>query len=322
MDSLTDGPPGPAIGPAGSAQDGHAPAPVPDLDGDAFRRWGGEVVERIAAMLEHPDALPVLPRIQPGDLLAAIPAAPPARGEPFDRILADYDRLIPPATTHWNHPGFLAYFAITGSAPGILAEALAAALNVNAMLWRTGPAQTELEQAMMSWVLQLTGLPETFDGTINDTASTSTLHALAAAREAWPELEVRERGLAGRTDVPPLRVYCSAEAHSSVDKACVTLGLGLGSVRRVSTDDEFRMDVSELMIGKHLRVSELPFDPKKITLITDQQRVIAHVVALRAEEEKAPEAVVAEAAVAPAEPEVIKKGKKEEEAEEGEEEKK
>ena len=246
MDSLTDGPPGPAIGPAGSAQDGHAPAPVPDLDGDAFRRWGGEVVERIAAMLEHPDALPVLPRIQPGDLLAAIPAAPPARGEPFDRILADYDRLIPPATTHWNHPGFLAYFAITGSAPGILAEALAAALNVNAMLWRTGPAQTELEQAMMSWVLQLTGLPETFDGTINDTASTSTLHALAAAREAWPELEVRERGLAGRTDVPQLRVYCSAEAHSSVDKACVTLGLGLGSVRRVSTDGEFRMDVGGL----------------------------------------------------------------------------
>ncbi len=218
----------------------------PDMDADAFRHWGHEVIERIAAMLEQPDAWPVLPRLEPGDLLAQLPAAPPATGEPFDRILADYDRLIPPATTHWNHPGFMAYFAISATGPGILAETLAAALNVNAMLWRTGPAQTELEQAMMGWVLDLVGLPATFDGTINDTASTSTLHALAAAREANAGLRIREEGLAGRPDVPALRVYCSAEAHTSVDKAAATIGLGLASVRRVATDDAFRMDVAAL----------------------------------------------------------------------------
>ncbi|MCI0435850.1 MAG: pyridoxal-dependent decarboxylase [Gemmatimonadetes bacterium] len=222
------------------------PGPAPDMDAEAFRRYGREVVDRIADVLERPEARRVLPDIEPGDLLHSIPDGPPSHGEPFEAILADYDRLIPQATTHWNHPGFLAYFAISASAPGILAEALAASLNVNAMLWRTGPAQTELEQAMTSWVLRLTGLPDTFDGTINDTASTSTLHALAAAREARADLEVRERGLAGRTDVPPLRVYCSAEAHSSVDKAVATLGMGLSAVRRVPVDDEFRMDVGAL----------------------------------------------------------------------------
>src|SRR5690606_3710064 len=111
------------------------------------------------------------------------------------------------------------------------------------MLWRTGPAATELEEVTLRWLAQLTGLPATFDGTINDTASTSTLHALAAARE-HAGIGVREYGLAGRGDVPPLRVYCSAEAHSSVDKAVLTLGLGLSGVRRVEVDDDLALDVA------------------------------------------------------------------------------
>ncbi len=231
---------------AGGAWPDTGVRPGRDMTGEEFRRWGREVVDRIATYLEQPDAWPVLPGVLPGELAAQLPADPPVAAESFDRILADYDRLIPGATTHWNHPGFFGYFAISGTGAGILAEALSAALNVNAMLWRTGPAATELEQITAGWLLRLLGLPAAWDGTILDTASTSTFHALAAAREAKPELEIRERGLAGRPDVPRLRVYCSEEAHSSVDKAVVALGLGLEGVLRVATDRDFRMDLSAL----------------------------------------------------------------------------
>jgi aromatic-L-amino-acid decarboxylase len=217
-----------------------------DMDPEQLRRFGRDVIDRVAAYLAHPERYRVLPAIAPGSLRSELPAGPPAGPEPLESILEDYDRLIPAATTHWNHPGFFAYFATSGSAAGILAETLSAALNVNAMLWRTGPAATELEQAMTAWLLRLLALPADWDGTINDTASTSTLYALAAAREADPELRIREDGLAGRPELPRLRVYCSAEAHSSVDKAAATLGLGLSGVRRVAVDAEFRMDAAAL----------------------------------------------------------------------------
>jgi aromatic-L-amino-acid/L-tryptophan decarboxylase len=215
-----------------------------DLPVAELRAFGNAVVERIARYLETVETLPVLPAVTPGELRHALPDHPPRTAEPLADILADYDRLIVPATTHWNHPGFFSYFAISGSTPGILGEALAAALNVNAMLWRTGPAATELEETTLDWLRQLLGLPASFDGTINDTASSSTLYALAAAREA-ADLDVRERGLAGRS-LPRLVVYCSEEAHSSVDKAALTLGLGLENVQRIAADDEFRMDVTTL----------------------------------------------------------------------------
>ncbi len=185
-----------------------------DMDGGEFRRAAAAVTERIAEYLEHPERWPVLPRTRPGDVASSLPPAAPDEGEPFDRILADFDRLILPHTTHWNHPGFFAYFGITGSAPGILAESLIAALNVNAMVWRSGPAATELEAVTVGWLRDLLGLPATFDGHINDTASSSTLVALAAAREATG-LGVREEGLAGRPELPRLRVYCSEDAHSA-----------------------------------------------------------------------------------------------------------
>ena len=216
-----------------------------DMDPDEIREHGRAVIDRIADYLAHPEAVDVLPALRPGDVRRSLPETAPADPEPFDRILADYDRLIVPNTTHWNHPGFFAYFGITGSGPGILGEALTAALNVNAMLWKSGPAQTELEEATLGWLRRMLGLPDTFHGVINDTASSSTLYALAAAREA-AGLEVRARGLAGRENVPPLRVYCSEEAHSSVDKAVITLGLGAENVVRVRTDNVFRMDPDAL----------------------------------------------------------------------------
>jgi aromatic-L-amino-acid/L-tryptophan decarboxylase len=217
-----------------------------DMSPEEFRRHGYAVIDRIAEYMAAPDRWPVLARAEPGWLRGELPSAAPEEGEAMESILADYDRLILPATTHWNHPGFFAYFSISGSAPGVLAETLIASLNVNAMLWRTGPAATELEETTLGWLRDLMGLPASFDGTINDTASLSTLHALAAAREADADLAVRQHGLAARPDVPPLRVYCSADAHSSVDKAVITLGLGLDGVRRVRTDPYGAMDVLEL----------------------------------------------------------------------------
>ena len=217
-----------------------------DMNPQEFKAAADQVVQRIADFLADPEQWRVLPDVAPGGLRAALPAAAPLDGESFDAILADFDRLIMPATTHWNHPGFMAYFATTGSAPGILAEALIAMLNVNAMLWRTGPAATELEETTLDWLRQAIGLPPSFDGVINDTASSSTLYALAAARELQTDLRLREDGLAGRPDVPRLRVYCSEEAHSSVDKAVITLGLGLSGVRRIATDAQCRMNTDAL----------------------------------------------------------------------------
>src|SRR6185369_13675356 len=205
-----------------------------------FRRHGHELVEWIADYLEHVERYPVLSRAKPGDIAAALPASAPEEGEPFGAIMADFERVLVPGLTHWNHPGFLAYFAITASAPGVLAEFLSAALNQQAMLWRTSPASTELEAVSLGWLRQLIGLPETFGGVIYDTASISSMHALLAAREAGID-HVRERGLAGRHDLPAVRVYCSEQAHSSIDKGVIAIGLGHQSLRKIPVDREYRM---------------------------------------------------------------------------------
>lgn len=220
--------------------------PPGDIPAAGFRTAMHRVADMVADYLEHVGDYPVAPRIAPGDVRNTLPGAPPPHGEPLDTILDDYKRIIEPNVTHWNHPGFLAYFAITGSGPGILAETLAAALNVNAMLWRTGPAPTELEELVCDWLRQMIGLPDTFRGHINDTASMSSLVALAAARHRLPGFDIRERGLAGRTDVPTLTIYASEHAHSSIDKAAITLGIGHDNVRHVSVDDEFRMNPAAL----------------------------------------------------------------------------
>ncbi len=216
-----------------------------DMDADDFRRQGHRLVDWIADYLEHPDRYPVLSQVQPGAIRDALPREAPEAGEPFEAIFQDFERVIVPGLTHWNHPGFFGYFAITGSGPGVLAEFLSAALNQQAMLWRTSPAATELEEVALDWLRRLMGLPASFEGVIYDTASVSTMHALVAAREvAVPE--VRELGLAGRADLPRLRVYCSEQTHSSIDKAVMAIGLGHASLRKVPCDGDYRMRVDAL----------------------------------------------------------------------------
>jgi len=218
------------------------------------------VADLVADYLEHVGDYPVLPGTRPGDVRARLAAVPPKDPEPLDLVLDDYRRIIEPNVTHWNHPGFMAYFGITGSGPGILGEALAAGLNVNAMLWRTSPAATELEETVTDWLRQMLGLPEGYRGHINDTASVTTFLALAAARDRAPGLEIREKGMAGRADVPPLVVYASEQAHSSVDKGVIALGIGLGNLRKVPVDDQFRMDpvALEAMIAEDRIHGRLP----------------------------------------------------------------
>jgi aromatic-L-amino-acid/L-tryptophan decarboxylase len=193
----------------------------------SFREDGAAALEWAARYLEHVGDYPVLAQVAPGDIRAQLPASPPEQGEPFAKVLRDLDEILLPGITHWQSPRFFAYFAVSASEPGILAELLAATLNSVAFLWRTSPASTELETLTLDWAAQLLGLPSGWHGHIEDTASTSTIAALAAAREAT-----------GRNVV-----VCSEHAHSSVDKAAKLLGL---EVRKVPADAEFRLRVDEL----------------------------------------------------------------------------
>ena len=177
-------------------QEDPAASLVPDMDADGFRRYGYQVVDWIADYIANSERYPVLSRVAPGAIKAQLPAHPPDDPEPMSQILDDFERIIIPGITHWNHPAFFAYFAITGSAPGILGELLTAALNVNGMLWKTSPAATELEEQTLDWLRQMLGLPEAMRGVIMDTASMASLVALAAAREAVG-LNIRPDGMAG-----------------------------------------------------------------------------------------------------------------------------
>ena len=215
-----------------------------DMSPEEFRRYGHQVVDWIADYLSHPERYPVLSQSEPGDLKKALPLSAPEHGEAMEAMLADLDHIIVPGVTHWNHPGFFAYFATSGSAPGILGEMFSAAFNVNAMLWRTSPSATELEEVTLDWLRQMIGLPESFGGVIYDTASISTLCAIAAAREAIPALRVREDGLWATG--AKLRLYASEHVHSSVDKSAITLGIGQAGLRKIACDAEFRMDAAAL----------------------------------------------------------------------------
>jgi aromatic-L-amino-acid decarboxylase len=220
-----------------------------------FRRYGHEVVDWIADYMAHIRDYRVLPETEPGELINRLPSSAPETGEPMEKVLEDFRQLIVPAVTHWNHPRFFAYFAITGSGPGILAEMLTAALNVNGMLWKSCPAATELEEVVLGWLRQWLGLPDDFFGIIYDTASVSSLHAIAAAREmADPESRLRGVGW-------PLTLYTSEQAHSSIEKGAITLGIGQRNVRKIAVDAEFRMrpDALEEAIIKDQAEGKKPF---------------------------------------------------------------
>src|SRR4051812_14516611 len=211
-----------------------------DLPSSELLNHGTAALQWIARYLDHPERVSVLSRVVPGEIREMLPLSPPEHAEPLGDILRDFESLIVPGITHWNHPGFFGYFATSSSIPGIIGELLVAALDVKVMLWRTSPAATELEQVTTDWLRQMLGLPGGWFGFLNDTASISSMLALAAAREAKPELDIRARGMAGRTDLPRLRVYTSSHAHSSIDKAALALGLGLDNVVHVDVDAQFR----------------------------------------------------------------------------------
>jgi aromatic-L-amino-acid decarboxylase len=211
-----------------------------DVPPDEFRAAAHAAVDWIADYLEHSAKYPVRSRVRPGDVRDALPASPPVVGEPLDAMLQDFHSTIVPGITHWNHPAFFAYFANSGAYPGILGELLTAGLNANGMLWVTSPAVTELEQVTLDWLRQLMGLGDGWFGQITDTASVSTFYALAAARER-AGFDVRTKGMAARTDLPRLRVYCSEHAHSSIDKAVIALGLGHENLVKVATDEQYRL---------------------------------------------------------------------------------
>jgi aromatic-L-amino-acid decarboxylase len=208
-----------------------------DMDPEAFRSAAHAAVDLMADYLASVETYAVFPPVEPGSIAPAFPSEAPEAPEPIAAILTDYRRLIEPNATHWQHPGFLAYFGTTASGAGIIGEMLTAALGQNAMLWRTSPIATELEGVVVGWLRQGLGLPSEFDGLITDTASTSTLIALAAAREV--------AGVEG-AEVEAMRVYASAEAHSSVEKACMTLGLGRESLVKIPTNDRFELRPEEL----------------------------------------------------------------------------
>jgi aromatic-L-amino-acid decarboxylase len=221
------------------------PPALGDMSKEEFRRFGHELIDWIAEYLETVEDLPVMSQIEPGDLKAQLPTSPPLKGEGMEQIIADVDRLIVPALTHWNHPSFFAYFATSTSAPGIFGELLTAAFDNKAMLWRTSPASTELEEVTLDWLRQMMGLDAGYTGIIYDTASVSSMHAIAAAREGV-EMRIREEGMSGRKDLPLLRVYVSEQSHSSIEKGVITLGLGQRGLRKIPTDAEFRMDARAL----------------------------------------------------------------------------
>lgn len=211
-----------------------------DMPTEDFRKYGYEVVDWIADYFESIEQFQVLSQIEPGSLAASLPSSAPENGEDFGEVLKDVDRLILPAVTHWNHPNFHGLFSTSTSSVGIFGEMLTAAFDMKAMLWRTSPASTELEDVVLDWLRQLLSLPEHFEGIIYDTASVSTMHAIAAAREQ-ADPDIRERGMSGRDDLPLLRVYASEHVHSSIDKACITLGLGTRSLRKIECNERFEM---------------------------------------------------------------------------------
>ena len=216
-----------------------------DMPSSDFRKHGYEVVDRIADYFENIEQFPVLSQVEPDWLRSSLPSSPPEKGEDFGGVLTDIDRLIIPAVTHWNHPNFHGLFSTSTSSVGIFGEMLTAAFDMKAMLWRTAPASTELEDVVLDWLRQMVGLPDIYEGIIYDTASVSTMHAIAAAREK-AELRIRDEGMSGRSDLPLLRVYCSEHVHSSIDKGVITLGLGLRSLRKIECNERFEMIPAKL----------------------------------------------------------------------------
>lgn len=210
------------------------------MDPQTFRELGHQLVDWIADYREGVRERPVLPEVTPGEIRSRLPGTPPESGEDPSAIFADFEALLLPGMTHWNHPRFFAYFPANNSAPSILAEMLTAALGAQCMSWQTSPAATELEQVTLDWLRQMLGLDAGFTGVIHDTASTATLVALLMAREKATGFRFRREG-SGADGADRLRVYTSTEGHSSIEKGAFLAGFGSDNLRRVAVDDAFAM---------------------------------------------------------------------------------
>ena len=232
-----------------------------DMPPEEFRKAGHAVVDRIADYLASLDGRRVFPAIEPGDVKARIPQVPPEAPEGVEAALRDFDAFVLPNITHWQHPNFMAYFPSVACGPGILGEMLAAGLNSNVMFWKNAPASTEVEERVVEWLRAMLDLPAAFDGMLTDTASISSLLSFVAAREAHPKIAGDRRGLAGRDDLGPLVAYQSEEAHMSLDKAARVCGVGLDFIRKIETDDVFRMKPEALAeaIEADLAAGRTPF---------------------------------------------------------------
>ncbi len=208
-----------------------------------FRMWAHKLADHMADYYENIETYPVKSNVKPGEILALLPTAAPAIGEDMTQIMSDFESIIIPGITHWQSPDFFAYFPANGSYPSILAEMLTASLGTQCMVWDTSPAAAELEEMMMNWLKSMTGLPADWHGVIQDTASTSTLAALLSAREKISGYGINEGGFSGNEK---LRVYCSTETHSSVEKAVKIAGIGRKNLVKIATDSLFRMDATLL----------------------------------------------------------------------------
>ena len=214
------------------------------MNTDEFRQHAHQLADWMADYFRDVGTMPVTPGVQPGDILRQIASGPPEQGEPFQRLFQQFREIIMPGMTHWNHPGWFAYFPANNSPPSVLAEMLTAALGAQCMSWATSPAATELEQAMMGWLRQMLALPAGFVGVIQDTASTATLVALLSARERATGHDAGLRGLAAAGS--QLTVYTSTQAHSSVDKGVKLAGYGLERLRKIAVDTNYAMRPDEL----------------------------------------------------------------------------
>ncbi len=206
------------------------------MDYELFRQYGYKFVDWLADYMKGIEAYPVMSRLKPGDVSRQLPAEPPQQAEPLDLIFSDFQKIILPGITHWQHPGWFGYFPANNSPASVLAELLTAGLGAQCMSWQTSPAATELEETVMNWLRRMIGLPDGLAGVIQDTASTATLCAFLTARENATGFKVNERGAR-----EPLIVYASAEAHSSVEKDVKIAGFGKENLRSIPTDENFAL---------------------------------------------------------------------------------
>ncbi|MCB2230962.1 aminotransferase class V-fold PLP-dependent enzyme [bacterium] len=227
------------------------------MNNEDFRQHAHDLVDWMADYLEQVRRYPVKAQTEPREVLRQLPLEPPDRAEPFERLFADFERIILPGMTHWQHPSFHAYFPANSSPPSILAEMIMATLGAQCMSWATSPAAAELEEVVMGWLRQMIGLPKGFTGVIQDTASTATLCSLLTAREQVTKYEINRRGF---DNDDRFAVYCSTETHSSIEKAVKIAGFGAESLRKLPVDDRFAMraDLLEEAIEEDRRAGRIP----------------------------------------------------------------